>query len=34
MRLGDPLPIDSVLPALTAALRRAGAAILVAPPCA
>jgi ATP-dependent helicase HrpB len=32
MRLGDPLPIDSVLPELTAALRRCAAAVLVAPP--
>jgi ATP-dependent helicase HrpB len=32
MRLGDPLPIDGVLPALTAALHRCGAAVLVAPP--
>jgi ATP-dependent RNA helicase HrpB len=32
MRLGDPLPIDSVLPELTATLRRCGAAVLVAPP--
>src|SRR5437879_9631525 len=32
MRLGDPLPIDPVLPELTASLRRCAAAVLVAPP--
>jgi ATP-dependent helicase HrpB len=32
MRLGDRLPIDSVLPELTATLRRSSAAVLVAPP--
>src|SRR5260370_19283524 len=32
MRLGDPLPIDSALPELTATLRRSSAAVLVAPP--
>jgi ATP-dependent helicase HrpB len=32
MRLGDPLPIDCVLPELTASLRRGAAAVLVAPP--
>jgi ATP-dependent helicase HrpB len=32
MRFDDPLPIDGVLPALTAALHRCGAAVLVAPP--
>ena len=32
MRLGDPLPIDGVLPDLTAALHRCGVAVLVAPP--
>src|SRR5713101_4022095 len=32
MRLDDPLPIDPVLPELTATLRRCGAAVLVAPP--
>jgi ATP-dependent helicase HrpB len=32
MRFGDPLPIDSALPELTATLRRSSAAVLVAPP--
>ena len=32
MRLGDPLPIDDVLPDLTAALHRCDVAVLVAPP--
>jgi ATP-dependent helicase HrpB len=32
MRFDDPLPIDGVLPVLTAALHRCGAAVLVAPP--
>src|SRR5215831_17239111 len=32
MRHDPPLPIDSVLPVLTAALARANAAVLVAPP--
>ena len=32
MHLGDPLPIDGVLPELTAALHRCSAAVLVAPP--
>jgi ATP-dependent helicase HrpB len=32
MRLDDPLPIDAVLPDLTAALHRCGVAVLVAPP--
>src|SRR2546423_10874697 len=32
MSLGEPLPIDSALPDLTAALRRCANAVLVAPP--
>jgi ATP-dependent helicase HrpB len=32
MHPGDPLPIDPVLPELTATLRRSSAAVLVAPP--
>ena len=32
MRFNGPLPVDEVLPELTAALRAASAAVLVAPP--